>query len=421
MATNVRPFPPRLGTFTIVSDRRYVMDITSLGVTFDLTRIRRDRNEFIGELLVSCTLAGARTIEGTLSIADVNLSSLQARVTRAKFLADRAQTKPDQIDWVGLLEEFCQRVLKFDRQGTAAQGLRDLPALQGSEEFEIAGLPLLSKHPVIWFGDGGSAKSLLALYAAAQIAGRGDHVLYADWEFSGEDHRARLERLCAPGPMPATLWYAWCARPLVEEVERLASMIAEHQITYLICDSVAFACKGAPESAEAANDYFRALRALKVGSLNVAHITKGNEDSGAEKRPFGSIFWHNGARATWFIKRADDERDDDRIDIALLQRKANVGRRRSAALGIRFTFTDPRIAVESFTVADHQELSAKLPLWQRARAVLRQGPLEPAELAERADGTPTAIRQMVHRMSLFVRLPDGRIALSARGDDQAIF
>ena len=97
---------PKVGTFTHVSDRRYVMTVAPLGVTFDLTRIRRDRNEFIGELLVRCTLAGARAVEGVLSAADFNLSSLSARTTRAKFLAERAQTTPEQVDWTGLLEEF---------------------------------------------------------------------------------------------------------------------------------------------------------------------------------------------------------------------------------------------------------------------------------------------------------------------------
>jgi len=264
---------------------------------------------------------------------------------------------------------------------------------------------------VIWFGDGGSAKSLLALFAAAQLAHQGQHVLYADWEFSGEDHRQRLQKLCAPDPMPPTLWYAWCAKPLVEEVDRLAGMIATHQITYLICDSVGFACKGAPESAEAANDYFRAVRALQVGSLHLAHITKGNEESGADQRPFGSIFWHNGARATWFLKRADDTLDGDTLEIALIQRKVNVGRRRPGALGLRFRFLERWISVDRFEVASHQELGAKLPLWQRMRAELTHGALDLKELADRLEAKPDSVRKAVHRMEMFIRLSDDRIGL----------
>ncbi len=186
------PIAPALGIFTHISERRYVMDVSSLGITFDLGRLRRERHELMGELVVRCTLRGARTIEGVLSAADFNVSGLQSRRTRAAFLAERARTKPDEVDWVGLLEEFCQRVVVFNRESNAEQLLADVPPKTEASEFEVAGLPLLRRHPVIWFGDGGSAKSLLALYAAATMAAAGESVLYADWEFSEEEHHERL-------------------------------------------------------------------------------------------------------------------------------------------------------------------------------------------------------------------------------------
>ena len=279
MATTVRPFSPKLGTFTHVSERRYVMDVASLGITFDLGRLRRERHELIGELIVRCTLAGARTVEGVLSAADFNCSSQQARKTRATFLAERSQTKSGEVDWVGLIEEFCQRVVTFNRQGNADLAFSDIKPTAGAAEFMVAGLPLLRAHPVIWFGDGGSGKSLFALYVGAQLAGMGESVLYADWEFSGEDHRERLDKLCSGQPIPETFRYVRCTAPLTEEVDRLAEIIAARKITYLICDSVGFACAGAPEAAEAAIEYFRALRTLNVGSLNIAHPPKSGEEA----------------------------------------------------------------------------------------------------------------------------------------------
>ena len=102
------------------------------------------------------------------------------------------------------------------------------------------------------------------------------------------------------------LFYVRCERPLTEEADRLRRIIREERIDFGIFDSVAFACDGPPEAAETASAYFRALRSLRIGSLNLAHITK--SESG-DQRPFGSIFWHNHARATWFIKRATDTPD----------------------------------------------------------------------------------------------------------------
>ena len=89
---------------------------------------------------------------------------------------------------------------------------------------------------------------------------------YADWEFSGEDHRDRLERLFGTD-MPA-IWYARCDRALVYEADRLRRIVAENDISYVIYDSVAFACDGPPESA--GPRYERRLMILVLGVVTQA-------------------------------------------------------------------------------------------------------------------------------------------------------
>ena len=79
--------------------------------------------------------------------------------------------------------------------------------------------------------------------------------------------------------------YARCERPLVYEADRLARIVREHDISYAIFDSVAFACDGPPEAAEVAGRYFRAVRQLGIGSLQIAHISKAEN---GDKKPFGS-------------------------------------------------------------------------------------------------------------------------------------
>ena len=133
-------------------------------------------------------------------------------------------------------------------------------------------------------------------------------VAFFDWELAAEDHRVRLEKLFPDG-MPRLL-YARCERPLVAEADRLRGIVRDEGVEFCVYDSVALACDGAPEAAEVAGAYFRSVRQIGGGSLHLAHINK--SDSG-DKKPFGSAFWHNLARATWFIKAAESNSMEDRL------------------------------------------------------------------------------------------------------------
>lgn len=422
MLAAVNASSAKRGTFTHVSERRYVMTVDAYDISFELCRVRRERGSLWGELHVRCKFSGARTIDGVLNAADFNLSSLQARVTRAKFLSERARTKSDEIDWIGLVEEFCQRTLTFAQAGLPGREFADIPEPNDdAATFSVMGLPLLVEHPVIWFGDGGTGKSLLALYAGLQLVQQGERVVYLDWELSEGAHRTRLGKLCAPDPIPRGFFYLRCCAPLVEDVERVIAFIADRKATYVICDSVAYAVIGAPETAEATNGYFGALRALNVGSLNLAHITKTGDEQ--DMKPFGSGFWHNGARSTWFLKQAEQGAAAGMIDVAFINRKENMGEKLKQPVGLRVEFSPTQTTIRAFDVSTHQELSARLPLWQRMRGELRTGPEETKTLAERLDCKESSIRSAVSRMDLFVRLPDGRVALSAgrnNGRDEVV-
>jgi hypothetical protein len=107
--------------FVQVGDGHYQLTVPSLGIQFTVDRLRRDRHELIGELAVACDIAGAKTVDGFLSIADFNLSSAQARTTRARLLAERSAA-PD-IDWAGLVEELCQKTIAAERIGSPSRPL----------------------------------------------------------------------------------------------------------------------------------------------------------------------------------------------------------------------------------------------------------------------------------------------------------
>ncbi len=397
----------RLGNLHRLAEGHYALNVNNLGLVFDVNYLRRERRELTAELTVHCSVPGAKTVDGTLSSADFNLSSLRARNERAKHLADRAHLP--QIDWLGLLEELCLQVLRVERDGHAEISLDDIPEARGSDTWVAGHLPVLSRHPIIWFGDGGAAKSYLALYLAKHLALDGHKVLYCDWEFAGEDHRDRWVRLC--GPIRPVIWYLRCERPMVDERERIAKIIQARKIDYLICDSVAFAADGPPEASDVAASYFRCVRSFGVGSLHIAHVTKSEEFG--DKKPFGSIFYHNSARATWFLKRAEETDVTDEITVGMYNRKANIGRL-SPALGFRLTFDQDHTTVQRTDLMESSssELTEKLPVWQRMKAVVRGGALTVSDLAsELGVKVDTVDREVRRRDRTFLKLADGRIGL----------
>jgi hypothetical protein len=398
--------------FRPAGEGRYILELPRYALTLDLDRLRRDRGYVHGELMVRCGMPGRRSTTETLYAGDVNVSTVPPRdlVNQLAMLANIAS-----VEWPEVLGDLYTRTLAAERQGRPAVMLRDVPRPDPAEDVAVDGIRLLRRHPVVVFGDGGDAKSYLALYLATRLAARGLRVLYADWEFAGEDHRDRLERICGED-MP-DVRYVRCERPMVAEADRLRRIVREDGVDYLVADSVAFAADGPPEAAEVAGAYFRALRTIGVGSLNVAHTTK---SEGGDQKPFGSTFWHNGARSTWYVKRAAGEPGDARLSIALFNRKANLGPLAPAA-GYSIEFGAERTVFTPASVAEMgPDVAGQLPIAARMASVLRTGSMTIVELAQELEERPDTVSRIAKRYDgkRFVKVPgaDGiyRIGLAAR-------
>ncbi len=407
-------YTPSLATRVAASDRefeslgddRYRLSLPQVGVRFEVDRLRREHHELVGELCVRCDLPGARTVEGILNIADFNFSSLRALQDRAKFLSTRANAR--DVDFTGLLEEFRQRVLGADRAGQPAVDLRTVERPDATQDMlTIEGLALPKRHPTILFGDGGTCKSYIALFVAGRLAERGLSVALFDWELAGDDHRDRLERLFGDG-MPRIL-YARCERPLTFEIDRLRRIVRENAVDYTVFDPIAFACDGPPEAAEVAGRYFRAVRQIGGGgSLHVAHITKGEN---ADKKPFGSAFWSNGARSTWYAKLAEGSADSDVLQIGLFNRKSNLGRLRPP-LGFNIAFAEETTTFRRTDVADTPDLAGQLSVRQRMAHLLRHGAMAPEKISEEVDSDLETVKRTVRRYKkLFTVIEGGRVGL----------
>ena len=210
--------------------------------------------------------------------------------------------------------------------------------------------------------------------------------------------------------MPRDLHYVRCSQPIVNEVGRLQKHILEHDIGFIVEDSIAFALADPPESAFGAAAFFRSLRMLNVGSLSLAHTTKSLEH--AEQKPFGSTFFSNGARSVWHVKRNDDEGAGfSTVELALSHRKSNTGQRLSTR-GIKLDFDGTVTTVDTFDLAGSADLATALPIWQRVKALVVDTPMTIPQLASELDARPESISRIVRRMDLFRRDASDRVCLA---------
>lgn len=411
------PPPPAAKRFYEAGDQRYQMDLPE-GITLDVTRLKRSSEGLSGELTVRVNgqFPNAKTFnEGLLSIGDLNFSSVVARGTRAKLLGERSGDKA--FDWHGAVEEFVISVIAAERKGKPAEVLADAVDEDddGSDAWVIDGYPVLQQLPQIIFGDASSGKSMFAMWLAGKLAEMGVNVLYADWEFSKSEHQKRLKKLFRP--MPKNLLYIRCDHSLKQETDHLIDVIQKNKIHYIICDSIGFAVDGPAESQEGAAGYFRYLRQLRVGSLNIAHMPKQSDDT-REATVFGSVFWKAGARSIWFIDRAK-ENPAGEIRFGLYHRKSNVGELLKPK-GFKLTFRGEITTCEAINLKDVEELAAGFPLLDRMKELLVSSPLTMKQIADELNTSLPNVKSVLSRhRSQFVKVGTRYSVSSGRLDDNA--
>lgn len=415
---HIAPRSIRERVFRNLGDQRYAIDFLPAGITLEVDRLRRERNELVGELSVKLAgaLPDAVTIDGILSAGDFNFSSTAARTTRAKLLKDRGG---NSVDWFGLLEEFCVKVMRAEREGAPAIILADQePPDESTEAWQFEGFPVLQRLPMVLYADSGGGKSLFAMWIAGQLAklleAEGKTVIYADWELDIREHRKRFGRLFPM--MPKSLLYVRCERSLKHEVDRLHRLMLSHQAAYIICDSIGFALDGGAETHEAATEYFRALRRLPIGSLNLAHIPK-QYDDGREAQIFGSTFFRAGGRSIYFLEKVKAQSSKE-VKMGLFHKKTNIGELNKPQ-GFRFKFHANRTTVDAFNVETEDELAAAMPLSDRIRLHLRDGAQQVKQLADSLGVQQDSIRKTLARNTkMFVKIGN-RIALRATHEEDS--
>lgn len=195
------------------------------------------------------------------------------------------------------------------------------------------------------------------------------------------------------GPNFPDVRYLRCDRPLSYMADHLRHVAVDDKIDYAVFDSIAFACDGPPEAAEVAGRYFQAVRRIGIGSLHIAHVSKAE---GADQKPFGSAFWHNGARATWNVSVANSSRDGAGLSVGLFNRKFNLGPLQPA-VAFDLTFDAERTRIRQVNAADVAELAEKLPAHLRIKRLVGSRARSVQELAEELGESQDTVRKAVLR------------------------
>ena len=384
-----------------------------LGIRVD--RLYEDSHYNVtGEVRIESTAPG---INGHLHQARLNLTSTSARKTLAKAL-DEIETMPG-VEWGKIVEELCVTVLHLHRLGEPPTRL-DAVQPRVALKYQVEPL-ILANQPNLWFGDGGSTKSLLAAYVGLLVQeGRSQNglvtepgkVLYLDWEdsvYELKDRVTALRRGLNLETNTDALMYRRCAHGLATDLETIHHIVMDNHITMVIVDSAAYACGGDPLKAEFPIAYFNALRALDVTSLTIAHQPKELRDN---KMPFGSVFWFNGPRNIYQLRKTEDM-DTDVVQTGFFHVKTNVGKKRSP-VGYEITFDNTAennlhsVSVHRTDIKKVPDLAKGLPLKQQIIGVLSGGSMEVEEIASAIAANKDSVQTVLYRhKNDFAKQPNG--------------
>jgi hypothetical protein len=348
-----------------------------------------------------------------LHLAQTTVSSVRGRSELANYLKGRCAGP----EWTEIIDQAGRAFMASVRAGDPAIDLRCAPPLE-TGRYILAPL-IVDRHPTIWFGPGGAAKSLLALAAAASIEtgypflgttpARVARCLYLDWELDSAEHRNRLERLAAGADTPVPrMDYLRGEGPIWHEADRIRRAADKLGSEFLVVDSITAAIDGPLEAAETATSFYNALRRIGLPALCIAHQVKAEQ---GDQSPFGSILWRERARLVWYL-RAADSGDPDRMPVAFYPRKNNLGAM-PPAQGLTLTFAGDGgpITVSRSDVTDSAELADRLPVRTRIKAALRHGAMTYAEIAEEIGAPLNTVIQTMGRdkAGTFQRVtgPDG--------------
>lgn len=331
--------------------------------------------------------------------AQFNLCSLKARADLARLMSERYH----EANWDEILEQISVNTLDILRTGEPVQH-----AGAGTTLREPSYLlrPLLPKGlPTLIYGPGASAKSYIALYLALTIQVPIEdfdwypikaNALYLDYEthFEEIDYRIKKIKNAQGIESDISIIYRRQTYPLAGDIEKILEVVDEHQIGFIIVDSLGAACGGDLNSAEVATHFFGAIRRLPTTTLMISHVSKNPLTK--SRTPYGSVYFFNFARNVFEVKKIQEAGADD-ISVGLFHRKSNLGKLHHP-IGLRIEFGVDTTRFTRQDIRDIPEFREALTNAQRIELLLGAGPLAQADIAEELDLSNDVARITLNRM-----------------------
>jgi len=237
------------------------------------------------------------------------------------------------IMWDGPIAHAVGRAIEVYRTGELE---RELGAVEAERHHPFLLEPFIAGAGVsVFYGEGGTGKSLLALTMAVAVASgqpmfgtfpqEVGPVVYFDYE---DDHRVHEERLSAIlKGASVELQHPIYHRALVAKVSQsqatMRRSVADRDAKLAVLDSIGMGRGGDANTAEDTIRLFRALRSLEVPVLAIDHVNKQDKRQGKLLSPYGSVYTINSARMLWGAVVAEGASTPTKKYLNCLNTKAN--------------------------------------------------------------------------------------------------
>jgi hypothetical protein len=258
---------------------------------------------------------------------------------------------------------------------------------------------VLAAYVTLLHGDGGVAKSLLALALAVAVAGNSQEwlqrrvengrVLYLDFELDAEEQARRVHQLCNGAglekPPEDLLYMSAVGHRTREAFEAARQTCEEYGVELLVVDSYGVALHGDAENARDVigfhQEYLEPLRALGIAVLVIDHQSRLQAgQSYQQKGAFGSVYKGNLARSV--IQAEATERGEGTLTVRLRQKKHNFGPL-AEPFSVKLFFSEEAVTLEAVELkASELAEEATLTAPERVKLALEEGPAYAWEIAE---------------------------------------
>lgn len=254
-------------------------------------------------------------------------------------------------------------------------------------------------YPVLLHGDGGVAKSMLALSLATAVTGdrgswlghrvTGGPVLYLDFELTAEEQARRVWQLCRGAgieePPDGLLYLSAVGFGARDAFEAARDSCEEHAAKLLVVDSYGVALQGDAEASRDVigfqHEVLGPFRELGAAVLLIDHQSKLQAgQSYQSKGAFGSVYKSNLARSV--VQAEATERGEGTLTVRLRQKKHNFGPL-SEPFGVKLTFSEESVSLEAVELqAAELAEEGTLTASERVKLALADGPAYPWEISD---------------------------------------